>query len=200
MSVTKIIEQLLEEGYEPAEIVRMGYAKSTVYTVYKRWVERKLREGIVYIAHDVEPEILGKIVEQLKLVGYKIYIGGNTSSTLSRITIAKAVIAILSRTLGYRRSLVREEIQRAIGEEKPLIILLEEGAVLPIQPPDSVVIIRYDRRDPEKTIRNIISMLVERKGKDPLYELILAIVIALVAVLGVIALVKILDLILGEEK
>ena len=200
MSVVETIEQLLEEGYEPAEIVRMGYAKSTVYTVYKRWIEKKLKENIVYIAHDVEPETLEKIAEQLRLVGYKIYIGGNTFSTLNKIALAKAVIAVLSRTPGYRRHLVYEEIERTITEKKPLIILLEEGATLPMHPPNNVVVIRYDRRNPEKTIINIINILAERKSKDPLYELILAVIIALIAILGIIALIKILDLILGRKK
>jgi len=43
-STEKIVE-LLEKGYRPYEIVKMGYAKSTVYTVYKKW--KKKREEIL---------------------------------------------------------------------------------------------------------------------------------------------------------
>lgn len=35
MGVMKEVEKLLRRGYEPVEVVRMGYAKSTVYRVYR---------------------------------------------------------------------------------------------------------------------------------------------------------------------
>ena len=42
MSTSAKIRELLDKGYKPSEIVRMGYAKATVYTVYKKWIEEKL--------------------------------------------------------------------------------------------------------------------------------------------------------------
>ena len=34
------IEKLLKYGYKPADIVRMGYPKSTVYTVFRRLADK----------------------------------------------------------------------------------------------------------------------------------------------------------------
>ena len=42
MSTSRRIRELLNQGYKPSELVKMGFPKSTVYIVYKKWVSEKI--------------------------------------------------------------------------------------------------------------------------------------------------------------
>jgi len=57
MSTSRRIRELLEQGYTPSEIVRMGYAKSTVYITYRKWLKEKLE------ALQALPRLLNMLLE-----------------------------------------------------------------------------------------------------------------------------------------
>ncbi len=198
MSVSSKIEMLFEQGYEPAEVVRMGYPRSTVYSVYKRWLERKRMRNYIYIAYDVEPELLEKFVNQLRLTGFNVIVGGNTHSTLRHIDYSRIVIALVSRTPGYRRQLLYEELSKAMEQGKQLIILAEEGAIVPVKASSNIIVVSFNKGNIRKTINDLLRIIRERKDniEDPLVQLLAAIGIALIVAFGVIAFIELVRVIL----
>ncbi len=198
MSISSKIEKLFEQGYEPAEVVRMGYPRSTVYSVYKRWLERKKMHNYIYIAYDIEPEFLERFVNQLRLTGFNTIIGGNTHSTLRHIDYSRIVIALVSRIPGYRRQLLYEELSKAMEQDKQLIILVEEGAMLPIKASSNIIVLSFNKNNIRKTVSDLLRIINERKNQieDPLVQLLAAIGIALVVAFGIIAFVELVRVIL----
>jgi len=85
MTTSDNIKKLLDRGFKPSEIVKMGYAKSTVYTIYHKWKRQRIERAlkvldsldslIICLFIDVkESEILCKIdkdIRRFKIVKIK---------------------------------------------------------------------------------------------------------------------------------
>jgi len=65
VKVTEKIAELLKKGYEPMEVVRMGYKKSTVYKVYHKlfgprripkdnWTRQRIINTLKYLMHRID--------------------------------------------------------------------------------------------------------------------------------------------------
>jgi len=198
MSITTTIERLLDIGYRPSEIVKMGYAKSTVYTVYKRWLKRKVGENALYVAYDTDYDTLEKFINQLRLLGYNVIAGGITRDTLDLISVSSLVVVIIGKSPGYRRQLLFKELEEAIKHDKQIIALIEEGSALPISLPKNSIAIYFSRDNIPKTIDNIVKILQTGRW-DPLMPILVAIVMGLLIALGIAALMEILKLLLRPK-
>lgn len=200
MSIASVIEQYFEAGYKPSDLVRMGYAKSTVYMAYKRWMRKKIGENAIYIAYDVEPEVLEKFVGQLRIMGFNVHIGGATAETLDKIEYVSVFIAIAGKSPGFRRQLFYEEISTAFKLGKRAIILVEEGTVIPVTPPPNAIIIKFNRSNIRATIEKLVGVLRDLNREDPLYQLLSGIAIAFLAAMGLAALMEILGMLLEGPR
>ncbi len=118
-------------------------------------------------------------------------IGGTTRNTLDIISICRPVVIIASKTPGYRRTLLQEEILTAIKYNKQIIALLEEGTILPLKLPVKTIIIYYNPQKPETITNNIIKLL-KNKRETTLAELLTAIIISLLIALGITVLIEII--------
>lgn len=187
MSVSRRLIELFEKGYKPSELVRMGYPKSTVYTVYKRWLQGRAGGGYLYIAHDIDYGFLRRFSDQLVMLGYKTVIGGNTPETLRLIRPAKAVLALVSREQGYRRRLLLEELREASSLGKPTYVLADRGAVVPSY--SGMRVIELDRNRP----RELVAKLAAEMKKSGLEDLIASIIIAALVAMGIVAIIQLLE-------
>ncbi|MEB3780831.1 MAG: hypothetical protein GSR85_11495 [Desulfurococcales archaeon] len=197
MSVSSRLIELFEAGYKPAEVVRMGYPKSTVYAVYRRWMEGKIGKDFIYIAHDADYIIVKKLSDQLNLLGYKTVIGGNTEDTLALIKPARVVVGIVSEKPGVRRQLLFEELYTASKLTKPTYIFAEKGSKLPRYNYNYIKIIELDKNTPERTVRLLVTEM--RGKKNDLGDLIAAIIISVLVALGIVAIAKLLEELFFEK-
>ncbi|ADM27563.1 hypothetical protein Igag_0733 [Ignisphaera aggregans DSM 17230] len=199
MSITTAIEQLFEMGYKPSDIVKMGYAKSTVYTIYKRWLKKRVGENAIYIAYDIDYSILDRFVHQLRLLGYNVIVGDSHLDTLELIDLSTIVVAIIGRISGYRRQLLYDELREANSHQKPIIALIEEGASVPTDILKNSIVIYFSRDDIPKTLNNIVRIF-KNKSQEPLAPILTAIVIGMLTAFGIVAIMEILRLLLESRK
>jgi len=197
MSVTATVERLLDMGYRPSEIVRMGYAKSTVYTVYKRWLRKRLGENVLYVAYDVDFGVLEKLVGQLKLLGYSVVVGGTTEDTLDIVSIASLVVVVVGRAPGYRRQLLYRELEEAVKHGKQVVALVEEGSALHIGLPRDSIAIYFSRDNISKTVNNVIRVLRTKK-EGQVAPILISIAIGLLIALGIATLAEMFRLLLEK--
>jgi hypothetical protein len=194
MGVSRRLIELFEAGYKPVEIVRMGFPKSTVYTVYRKWLEGKTGESFIYIAHDIDYNIVKRFNDQLNLLGYKTIVGGNTIETLELLKPAKAVVGLAAEKPGFRRQLLLEEIYTASKLRKPTYVLAEKGANLPTY--RSIRIVELDKANPGKMVTKL---LAETEKQGSLEDLIAAIALGALVALGIVAIAKLLEEIFGNR-
>lgn len=192
MSVSRRIVELFEAGYKPADLVRMGYPKSTVYTVYKRWLEGKAGGGFIYLAHDIDYRVVERFSGQLSLLGYKVVVGGNTQETLTLVRPARVVVGLAGRHPGFRRPLLLEELREASRLMKPTYVFAERGASLPAY--RGVRVLELDRENPRKMAEKLASEAWRSEG---LRDVIAGIILGVLVALGVVAVAKLLEEILG---
>lgn len=194
MSVSKRLIELFEAGYKPADVVKMGFPKSTVYAVYRKWLEGRVGEDFIYIAHDIDYVVVRRLSDQLNLLGYKTLIGGNSEDTLAFIKPARAVIGIASEKPGVRRHLLLEELYEASRLAKPTYVLVEEGTRLPTY--NNIKIIELSKQNPQLVIQKLVS----ETRRSELGDLIAAIVLGAIVILGIATIIKLLEDIFSKNR
>ena len=190
MSTSQRIMELLEQGYSPSEIVKMGYPRSTVYYVYRRYKNARIGPiRTIYVAHDTGRfERLTRLKEILESLGYHVIVGPwdmawDVRRTLRDVDI---VVGIADARPSMRHLLFTREIEEARRLGKKTIIIAEKGATIRATP--HVVILTYsnDPRELQQSLKKLLDKL--GSGNRDLVTVIGAIAIAAIAAIGIAAL------------
>ena len=115
MSVSSKIIELFEKGHSPQEVIKMGYPKSTVYMVYKRYLRDIVKRGKYLILVKPYTDING-----LKTLVVKI------KELMKELNIPGEVIPLISYDyLGLIKTLVPRRIT-ALFDVDDLVSILDD--------------------------------------------------------------------------
>ncbi len=202
-STSHRILELLEQGYSPSEIIKMGYPKSTVYYVYRKYRQSKPSSiRIVYVAHDTSRfERLMRLRELLESLGYIVKIGPweNVWDFKRILREVDIVLGIADARPSLRHGLFLREIEEANKLGKKVVIVAEKGATIRASPRTLIVTFSNDPRELRLGLRKLLEEFGDEDRKDFL-AILGAIVIATIAAIGLVALFNlIVDLLSPKE-
>ena len=196
MSSTSLrILELLEQGYSPREIVRMGYPKSTVYYVYRRYRSRKGPLRTVYVAHDTGRfERLIRLQQLLESLGYSVRIGPweSTMDIRSMLRDVDVVVGITDARPSLRHELFLREIEMASRMGKRVVVVAEKGAVIRTAPRVPVVTFSNDPQE----LRTSLEKLLRRLGSENSEDILMILGVIAIAAIAAMGLVALLNLIM----
>lgn len=206
MSTVQQIIKLLEQGYTPSEIVRMGYPRSTVYYAYRKFRESRslARPEKVYLAYDTAKlERVRRLEELLVSLDIKPVVGPlRDSIDISRfIAESDLVLGIADRAPSLRHDLFLKELDEATRLRKRIIVVAEKGAILPEKPNMIKITYSDDAAELRRSVIEAISKLGREASTEDVFKTLLSIVLVGIAAIGVAALIAaFLDLLTSSAR
>ena len=173
----------------------MGYPKSTVYYVYRRFRLRKGPQRTVYVAYDTGRfEQLMRLQQLLESLGYSVRIGPWESimDIRSMLRDVDAVVGIADFKPSLRHELFLREIEMARRMGKKVIVVAEKGAVIRTAPRVPVVTFSNDPQE----LRTSLEKLLRRLGSENSEDILMILGVIAIAAIAAMGLVALLNLIM----